>query len=476
MNITTEFDNERRAIRSEFAKKAEDYRKQAEELPQGSQERTKLEAKAKQIDDNLRLFDGITSALYAPNSNGIIGDTARAASPELAYQIGQYFKENKALNQLDNGNRPEEQSVNHLLAHAILGAAVSYATGNDITTGTVSAISNEAGAEILANYLYQGKDPKDLTQEQKDTITSILNLTTAATAYTVTDGSAADAVSAAEVGKVGVENNTLKKSDVDELLRQINYARRHYDGVKLDEEMRRIRSLAAKLAHDNFKEIQACQNNPTPSCVNKIKTEYKDVNFASLQDAYHEYQDTDKILSAYEFRNNSLVSCANTNFADCIIAADGTKVMQEAAYAAVGGAAAIGRGGRATTSYGGGNSIQNVSISPIRLRYDRSSKTWISPAGLNYGQGSKEGNRVKHVLEHASPNSSKPNHTVFNVPRNQILSLVDQAWAKRGNPLPSDPGVYIIPMGKVVGTRGETSIRIIVKPGTNQVITAYPVP
>ncbi|QQC29920.1 hypothetical protein [Moraxella nonliquefaciens] len=72
--------------------------------------------------------------MYAPNSNGIIGDTVRAASPELAYQIGQYFKENKLKNEIDGGNRPEEQSANHLLAHAILGAAVSYATGNNITT------------------------------------------------------------------------------------------------------------------------------------------------------------------------------------------------------------------------------------------------------------------------------------------------------------------------------------------------------
>lgn len=211
VNITTEFDNERRAVKSEFAKKAEGYRKQAEELPQGSQERTKLEAKAKQIDDNLRLFDGITSALYAPNSNGIIGDVARAASPELAYQIGQHFKENKFKNEIDGGNRPEEQSVNHLLAHAILGAAVSYATGNNPTTGALSGAGSEVAAPALANYLYGTKDPSELTQEQKDTIISILNLATVTTAYTATDGSTADAVSAAEVGKVGVENNANAK-------------------------------------------------------------------------------------------------------------------------------------------------------------------------------------------------------------------------------------------------------------------------
>ncbi|AKG18655.1 hypothetical protein AAX09_03790 [Moraxella bovoculi] len=145
--------------------------------------------------------------MYAPNSNGIIGDVARAASPELAYRIGQEFKENKALNQTDNGNRPEEQSLQHLLAHAILGAATSYAAGNDITTGALSGAGSEVAAPVLANYLYGTKDPSELNQEQKDTITSILNLATATAIYTATDGSAADAVSAAEVGKVGMEWN-----------------------------------------------------------------------------------------------------------------------------------------------------------------------------------------------------------------------------------------------------------------------------
>ncbi|MDO4450022.1 MAG: hypothetical protein Q4B79_03560 [Moraxella sp.] len=192
VQVTQSFDQNRREVRTQYAKKAEAYRKEAEKLPQGSQERTDLEAKAKQIDDNLRLFDGITSALYAPNSNGIIGDVARAVSPQVAYQIGQYFKDNELKNQSDGGNRPEEQSPQHLLAHAILGAATSYATGNNITTGALSGATSEKAAPILATYLY-GKDTKDLTQEQKDTIVSILNLTTATVAYTATDRSTADA-------------------------------------------------------------------------------------------------------------------------------------------------------------------------------------------------------------------------------------------------------------------------------------------
>ncbi|WP_409069171.1 hypothetical protein ACFLKB_04890 [Clostridium sp. FAM 1755] len=38
---------------------------------------------------------------------------------------------------------------------------------------------------------------------------------------------------------------------------------------------------------------------------------------------------------------------------------------------------------------------------------------WKSTEGLIYGKGSKQGNRVLHVLEHASLDSTKPLHSVF---------------------------------------------------------------
>ena len=97
--------------------------------------------------------------MYAPNSNGIIGDVTRAVSPQVAYRIGQEFK-----------RKDQEGSAQHLLAHAVLGAAVSYATGNNITTGALSGAGSEVAAPALANYLYGTKDPSELNQEQKDTI------------------------------------------------------------------------------------------------------------------------------------------------------------------------------------------------------------------------------------------------------------------------------------------------------------------
>ena len=135
-----------------------------------------------------------------------MGDVARAVSPHMAYQIGQYFKSNDYKNTQDNQNRPGEQSLQHLMAHAILGAATSYATEQNIGIGALSAASSEAAAPALSKFLF-GKDSKELTQDEKDTITNIITLATTSTAYAITDGDVAGSVSAAELGRAGVGNN-----------------------------------------------------------------------------------------------------------------------------------------------------------------------------------------------------------------------------------------------------------------------------
>ena len=72
------------------------------------------------------------------------------------------------------------------------------------------------------------------------------------------------------------------------------------------------------------------------------------------------------------------------------------------------------------------------------------------------------------------PNPSKTTHSVFSVDRKEVLGVVDEAWRAKGSPLPNDPGAYVVSMGRTIGTAGETNIKIIVRPGTNQIITAYP--
>jgi hypothetical protein len=102
------------------------------------------------------------------------------------------------------------------------------------------------------------------------------------------------------------------------------------------------------------------------------------------------------------------------------------------------------------------------------------STTWTSAGGLEYGSGSVHGSRIKHVLAHGVPDPSKLVHTVFSGSPRDIFATVDAAWGSRGVSVPGDPGKFIVPMGRVVGTSGETSVTVIVRPGTNQIITAFP--
>ena len=146
------------------------------------------------------------------------------------------------------------------------------------------------------------------------------------------------------------------------------------------------------------------------------------------------------------------------------------------------GATKIGRGGSYVLKAGDeaintAKAVQEIQKQTgIKLTYDKVNKVWTTPAGLDYGLGSKHGNRIKHVLDHAVPNYKKPTHTVFNVSRKEVLPLIDEAWKKKGSSqIERGLEVYNINMNKVIGTNGEKNIRIVTKPGSKIIITAYPV-
>ncbi len=101
--------------------------------------------------------------------------------------------------------------------------------------------------------------------------------------------------------------------------------------------------------------------------------------------------------------------------------------------------------------------------------------TYRSPAGLIYGEDPKFGNRIYHVLEHMKEIPNKRYHTLFNTTEDKLFGLLDEAWLKKGPQLANDLGTYVIDMGKVIGTQGETAIRIVTKQSTSQILTAYPV-
>jgi hypothetical protein len=126
--------------------------------------------------------------------------------------------------------------------------------------------------------------------------------------------------------------------------------------------------------------------------------------------------------------------------------------------------------------------VQPVIAQPIQVQPAPAYNTWTSSAGLvyrsdlNYTSGGTSS--IIHILKHAKADPKKPKHSVFDVPEDKILDLVDEAWTRRGTPRKNPQGTgdeYIIDMGEVVGTKGETRIQINTRKGTSEVISAYPV-
>lgn len=109
-------------------------------------------------------------------SSGSTGQiVAGTLAPAISHQIGQYFKENAARNLMDGGSRGEEGTATHLLAHALLGAAVASAGGDSALIGAHAAGGAEAAAPSIAKFMF-GKESKDLTASEKDAVSSIASI------------------------------------------------------------------------------------------------------------------------------------------------------------------------------------------------------------------------------------------------------------------------------------------------------------
>ena len=203
-----------------------------EELKQENlspEQRAQYEKELAQWNTGGLILNAIGAGLSAP-TNSIGGIVAATASPALSYQIGQYFK-----------GKDAEGSTAHLVAHAVLGAAVAAAGGNNALAGGLAAAGAEATAPIVSKWLY-GKDAKDLTADEKATVSAIAGLTGAATGVAV-GGSMADVAQGNQAGHTAVDNNRLivtgDKAAKKRYLDLLNKAQKQYK-YRLDEKNRII--------------------------------------------------------------------------------------------------------------------------------------------------------------------------------------------------------------------------------------------
>src|SRR5690606_6648669 len=115
-----------------------------------------------------------------------------------------HFKENASRNVVDGGDRGEEGSASHLLAHALLGAAVAVAGGNNALIGGIAAAGAESAAPALANLLY-GKQADDLNADEKAAISAIVSVGGAAIGSL--QGDLANIIAANSAAQNAADNN-----------------------------------------------------------------------------------------------------------------------------------------------------------------------------------------------------------------------------------------------------------------------------
>ena len=255
VQVSQAFDTERRTYRLEMAREQQKTVEEAKKHPVGSAEYNRLMDEANKQQEKMVLFDSITGAIYGPNTNGVTGYVARAVAPEVSFRIGQYFKENHG-----------EGTAPHILAHGILAAAVSVATGNDPTTGALSAMGSEAAAPIVAKFLFGDKPISELTAEQKATVSSITSL--AGLGLGSTTGDVTSAVNAQQVGQTAVDDNYLTAQEVKSkeawlsTLAQCNGEKTYI----CDMARQNVLQLIAKDANTDLM-LSVCESNPTsPYC------------------------------------------------------------------------------------------------------------------------------------------------------------------------------------------------------------------
>lgn len=119
------------------------------------------------------------------------------------------------------------------------------------------------------------------------------------------------------------------------------------------------------------------------------------------------------------------------------------------------------------------------------------SNVFESTAGLRYVPGSADSHRLRHVMQHAKNDLSKPKHGVFEGNRDEILAVIDEAYEKAlmggkdvRKRMENNRLVYIVNLGRKIGYAGGSEgerqgnpdcryVQLVLE-DENVVITAYP--
>ncbi|WP_446030758.1 VENN motif pre-toxin domain-containing protein, partial [Lelliottia amnigena] len=106
-----------------------------------------------------RGIQSVTAALQGLAGGNIAGALAGASAPELANIIGHHMG-------------IDDDPATKAVAHAILGGAVAALQGNNAMAGAAGA----AVGEVIASQLYPNVPKDKLTEDQKQTISTLASI------------------------------------------------------------------------------------------------------------------------------------------------------------------------------------------------------------------------------------------------------------------------------------------------------------
>ncbi|KER03276.1 hemagglutinin repeat-containing protein [Photorhabdus temperata] len=160
------------------------------------------------------------------------------------------------------------------LAHAILGAVVAEASGNNALAGAAGAASGELAAQALMKH-FHGEDVKvsDLSEEEKQTISTLSTLA-AGLAGGIAGDSTGSTVAGAQAGKNAIENNALASRNLGDCRTLSPEA-----CGKAKELSQRILDKGLPSVEDMRGKLASCQDD---RCRKGVWTEYRQASDATI--------------------------------------------------------------------------------------------------------------------------------------------------------------------------------------------------
>lgn len=142
-----------------------------------------------------RGIQAATAALQGLAGGNLAGALAGASAPELANIIGHHAG-------------IDDNTAAKAIAHAILGGVTAALQGNSAAAGAIGAGTGEVISSAIAKSLYPDVDLSKLTEDQKQTVSTLATLS-AGMAGGIASGDVAGAAAGAGVGKNIAENNLV---------------------------------------------------------------------------------------------------------------------------------------------------------------------------------------------------------------------------------------------------------------------------